>query len=348
MINYIGLDAHSATCTFVNLNEKGKEIAQCTVKTTEANILGFIKSQKGVKKLTFEESGLSKWLHILIKDKVDELIVCHPGYLSKRKGARDDYPDALQLANELRCNNLTPVFHEVSDFMEMRSLIGAYQDVVNEGVRTKNRYKALFRAEALDTKGKTIYNQPERIKELSMGMDKFVAEQLMEQLVHLDGIKSKYKTKLRDNCKRHKALRNLCTVPGIDIVRANIIAALICAPARFKTKHNFWAYCMLVKYIDISDGNTYGRRLVQGRRELKNVFLGIAECVLKGESGLRKYYDRLRSKGIDHRAAKYDVARKSAAICLSILKHNKAYDDKYKEKQRRKEKQRKKNKNRSV
>ena len=35
MINYIGLDAHSSTSTFVSMDEKGKVVGRSCVKTTE-------------------------------------------------------------------------------------------------------------------------------------------------------------------------------------------------------------------------------------------------------------------------------------------------------------------------
>jgi transposase len=138
-------------------------------------------------------------------------------------------------------------------------------------------------------------------------------------------------------------IRKLCTIPGIDTVRSIIIAALVCSPSRFKNKHKFWAYSMLVKYMQESDGKLYGKKMIQGRRELKNVFIGAAQSVLNfsRESSLGKYYDRMRSCGVDHNAALFNVARRLAAISLSILKHNKAYDDHYEEKQRRKLKQQK-------
>ena len=48
------------------------------------------------------------------------------------------------------------------------------------------------------------------------------------------------------------------SVPGISHVRANIIVATICSPQRFKTKHQFWGYCMLVRHIQMSGGKIYG------------------------------------------------------------------------------------------
>lgn len=71
---------------------------------------------------------------------------------------------------------------------------------------------------------------------------------------------------------------------------------------------------------------------VQGRRELKATFLGVAESILIGKSSLRKDYDRLRTKGLSHRDAKWALARKAAAICWAVLKHDIDYDHKLEEK----------------
>lgn len=336
MENYIGLDAHSASCTFVNMNEKAEVISHCQVKTTEKNILGYVRAQKGFKKLTFEESHLSKWLHVLLKKEVDELVVCNARFLAEKQGAKTDYRDALHLANELRTNHLTPVFHEENELIEIRSQVGAYNDLVREIAQTKNRYKALFRSEARETKGTMIYKEPERIGELTSSSDRFVAQNLLDQLNHLDKIKKKYLLQFKTNAQKYEGIKKLTTIPGIDLVRSNIIAALICSPGRFENKHKLWAYSMLVKYLQESDGVIYGQKMAQGRRELKCVFVGAAQSVLQhGNSSLRKYYDRLRSKGVDHDMAKFDVARKIAAISLSILKHNKPYDDHYEEKKER-------------
>jgi len=148
MKNYIGLDAHSATSTFVNLDWQGNILSRACVKTSEKNLLDFICAQRGEKKLTFEQSGLTKWLYTILKDKVDELIICNPAYIAPRTGPKNDYRDALHLADELRCQHLTPVYMENNELMSMRTLVSSYTDVVRECTRAKNRYKALYRAEA--------------------------------------------------------------------------------------------------------------------------------------------------------------------------------------------------------
>jgi Transposase len=107
MANYIGMDAHSKTCMFVVVNSQGKEIKTARINTSEPEILKFLGSLRGKKHLTFEECQMSRWLHVITKDEVDELIVCNPCCMPKRKGPKNDYQDALHLAQQLRGGFLT-------------------------------------------------------------------------------------------------------------------------------------------------------------------------------------------------------------------------------------------------
>ena len=91
---------------------------------------------------------------------------------------------------------------------------------------------------------------------------------------------------------------------------------------------------MLARHIEISDGRIYGNRRIHGRSELKDAFIGAAESVLRFDGSLWKYYDRLRRKGLSHDDARRSVARKIAAICLSILKNSSTFDDQYEEEQK--------------
>lgn len=121
------------------------------------------------------------------------------------------------------------------------------------------------------------------------------------------------------------------TIPGISLIRANIIAAIVCQPARFENKHRFWGYCMLVRHIQKSGGKIYGNKRFFGRRELRNVFIGAAENAMRTETRLRDYYDALRVKGTPHKEAKLSLARKIASLSLCLLKNNDTYNDNYDE-----------------
>jgi transposase len=328
MTSYIGLDGHSKTSTFVCLNGHGKVVATEQVVTCERELLRFIRAQPGSKKLIFEESHMSQWFYALLFKEVDELTVCHPGYLGKKPGAKTDLRDATHLAQELRCGHVVPVFHDQSRMMELRSLVSGYRDLVQEIVRTKNRYKALFRSEAIRTPGVGVYRTADRIQELSRQVDRFVAEQLFAQIQFLGEKKKIYLEQFKTNMKKHPDLERLDAIPGIDAVRAHVIAATICSAHRFKNKHKLWAYAMLVRHDQQSDGVSYGRVKVAGRVELREAFIGVAESILMcAENPLRSYYLNLREGGVEHHNAKIALARKVASICLSVLKQKRPYQE---------------------
>jgi transposase len=204
-------------------------------------------------------------------------------------------------------------------------------DIVEEIVRFKNRLKAVFRAEAIPTDENSFYKNKTRVKELKNPSAKFVAERAFEQIEFLEKEKDKYKEVFERNRKKYKPIRNLMTIPGISIIRANIIAAIVCQPARFENKHKFWGYCMLVRHIQVSGGKIYGNKRFFGRRELRNVFIGAAENVIRIDGELRDRYDALRAKGVDHKDAKLNLARQIASVALCLLKNNDKYQEKYSE-----------------
>ena len=323
MTLYIGLDGHSKTSTFVVINGHGKVVKTQQVITCERDLLAFLRGLSGTKKLIFEESHLSQWFYALLVKEVDELTVCHPGYLGKKPGAKTDLRDATHLAQELRCGHVVPVFHDQSRMMDLRSLVSGYQDLVQEIVRTKHRYKALFRSEAIRTPGVGIYRSADRIPELSRDVDRFVATRLLEQILFLEEKKKTYLEQFKANMGKR-----LDQIPGIDAVRAHVIAAIICSAHRFKNKHKLWAYAMLVRQMQISDGVSYGKPKVAGRIELKNAFLGIAESILMCTNNpLRSYYVTLKEAGVEHHNAKMALARKVASICLAVLKQKRPYQE---------------------
>jgi transposase len=327
MIYYIGLDAHSRTCTAVVVDERGEIKLRETFNTSEAGLLGFLAKIPGEKHLTFEECHLAQWLYVVLKDAVDKLIVCNPVYLAKKPGAKTDLRDALHLAQELRTGHLKPVHHEVSQWMELRVLVNNYLALVEEIVRTKNRLKAVFRSEAIDTNQTNFYTTKERAKELSHSSARFVAESLYGQIASLESSKASYREHFKRNVSRFKPIKNLTSIPGIDTIRANVIVATVCQPNRFKNKHQYWGYCMLVRHIQMSGGRIYGNKRFHGRASLRDVYIGAAESALRTDTDLRTYYEALRAKGTSHKDAKVALARKIAGLSLSLLKNSETYRD---------------------
>lgn len=328
-MNYIGLDAHSTTCTFVVVNSFGKEKKTQVVKTSEVEIREFLKSISGEKTLTFEESTLSRWLHAVIEPVVDKLLICNPLYINRKQGPKNDYTDALHLAQQLRGDFLIPVYHSQNELMEIRIMVSAYQDIVDEIVRLKNQYAALIRSEAIARpidKGTKFYTDEELYKKLSSVSGRYVAEKSFNRLKYLDDLKNNYLAEFKKLQEKHVEIKALTTIPSIGLIRAIYIVAQTGTASRFKNKHHYWSYCGLATYDKMSGGKSYGKIRIQGSRSLKWVFLSAAETILIEKNPLKIIFDQEIAKGNNRRLAKRALSRKIASIALSVMRTKKDYD----------------------
>jgi transposase len=326
------MDAHSRTSTFVVLGKSGKVLRRGRARTQEDELLDFIRSVKGGKKLTFEEGVMSQWLYSLFKDEVDELVVCQP---QEKRGAKTDEIDAGELADLLRVDRLKSVFHEDSDLMHLRTLVSGYGDVIQELTRAKSRYKALFRQVAIPTDGSGFYESTEMLDLLDTDVRRYVACTLFEQIALLEEQRRGYVERFEANVRRYKPIKLLTSIPGIGPVRANQIVAIVVTPYRFPTKYKFFSYAMLTKHNRISDGKSYGKKRVYGQTVLKAVFKSAVRPAMRSNTAFRRKYDAMREAGKPDKAARNAVAKKIAATVLGVWKSGKKYNDKQTEVTRR-------------
>jgi len=326
-MNFIGLDAHSSSCTMCVTDARGREIENITFETNGKSIKNYLRSIEGTKKLTFEECELSRWLYGVINPEVDELIICNPAANAQYKKAKTDKLDARKLAKLLRGEFLTPVFQDGSERERLRNLMSSYQDIVEEGVRLKNRYKSLYRKTGKRIKGTVMYNDESLLEGLSRDDDRFIGEHMFKLLTSLEQTRQDYIKEISRCSKSFKEIKYIKSIPGIGDIQAAKIVSQVVNPSRFESKYKFYSYCGLVRHIQESADKKYGSKRGWGNLTLKCVYKMAGQSVLKGTSRLRIYYDALRKRGLSHDNASNAVSRKIAAIILSVWKHSKRYDE---------------------
>lgn len=328
-MKYIGMDGHSSTCRFSVFNENGLEIDNVNIVTNGRLLVQYVQSIEGPKKLTFEECELSQWFYEVLKRHVDELVVCNPVDNRQYKRAKTDKLDARSLAQLLRGGFLNAVYHDGSKREQLRSLISGYQDVVEEGVRLKNRYKSLFRKEGNRLTGESIYNDESLLKGFVRADFRFMGEQIFSMLKSMEEARQKYLKEIRKRSKSFKEITLLKTIPGIGELHSARIVSQVIDPKRFPNKHKYFSYCGLVRHQRESGGHDYGSKKIWGNRVLKCVYKMAARSALRTrDNSFFRYYEYLRSKGMSDQNATNAVCRKIAAISLSLWKNNKKYEDK--------------------
>jgi transposase len=194
---YIGCDAHSSTCTFCVIDEQGTVLESRTIVTNGRIIREYLKAISGHTILCIEECGLSLWLATILKETVNEIMICNPVANKQYKQAKTDRLDAYNLAMLLRGGFLRRVYHDGSDQERLRIMVSAHHDLISDSVRTKNRFKALFRQQGICLTGKSCYRDLSLIQKLSDVHAQFVAEKYLRTIAHHQSLIEEYEVKIR-------------------------------------------------------------------------------------------------------------------------------------------------------
>lgn len=312
---YIGIDAHSSTCTLCVMDAQGVELDHKTIMTNGRLLIDYVKSLGDHLVIAFEECDLSCWLYDILRKYAKEIVVCHPAANAEYKRAKTDKLDAWSLANLLRGGFLHPVFHDGSEREKFRVVVSNYEDVVKEMVRTKNRFNTIERRARL-WNNKTFQEHAA-----------FIQERLSLQLEQYIETRDEYQRKLTASVKRFKEGKYIMSIPGLGPIQTARIIAQVVDPHRFKNKYKFFAYCGLVRHPRISNNRSYGTTRIWGNRTLKCVFKMAAHSAIKGQNALRTYYDTLRSKGLSDKDAANAVARKIATLTLALWRNQQYFNE---------------------
>ncbi len=155
---YIGMDVHKESISIAVMNAAGKIVMECVIETKANMILQCIDGLHGDLHVTFEEGTSAAWLYDLLKPHVTELIVCDPRKnASMREDSQNDKIDARRLAELLRIDHLTPVYHGEHGLRTLKELVRSYLTVTKDLVRVKTRVKAIYRSWAIPCNGKEVY-----------------------------------------------------------------------------------------------------------------------------------------------------------------------------------------------
>lgn len=341
---YIGLDVHQATISVAVLDCTGKVVMECILETKAATILEFFAGLRGTLSVTFEEGTWATWLYDLLKPYVDELVVCNPRKNALLKdGNKSDRIDARKLAELLRGKQLKPVYHGETGVRMLRELARSYLTIVKDVSRVMNRLKALYRSWAIPCAGRDVYYTRHRAEWLGKIREAGVrrrAERLYLQLDMLKKLRQQARRELLAESRKHAITSKLRQIPYLGPIRSALAVALIQTPHRFRTKRQLWAYSGLALETRISGEYSYAtgqlrrsKKLISIRglnkdhnHDLKGLFKGVATMASERPGPLQNFYQALLAKGMKPTMARLTLARKIAAITLTLWKKGESFD----------------------
>jgi len=339
MNKYIGLDGHSKSCTFVVVNEKGKVKRKTVLPTEEKQLLEFVKSIQGRRHLCIEEGTQSQWFYEIFSDHVHDLAIVQG---RKTPGNKDDIRDAHKLAERFRIGDLGPRIQKVPQSLAtLKDLVRTYEMLNTDLVRVKNRIKHLYRSRGLAYSKAACPFCTGRGGCKKAGFHQML-QLLRTQQERLEPLKAEAQKAMVTEANRHPITRILKTAPGFGPVRTAELLSIVISPYRFRTSRQFWCYCGLAivqrssaDWIQKPNGQ-WVRAPVRQTRGLNQNFNRMAKAIFKGAAmtvltsmptePLRADYDRLLANGTKPNLARLTLARKIAALVLSMWKNQEAYD----------------------
>ena len=339
---YIGMDLHQASIAIAVRDTTGKLLMECIIETKAGRVLEFIRGLHGSLWITFEEGTMAAWLSGLLKPHVARVVVCDPRKNALLKaGNKNDRVDARKLSELLRAGLLTPVYHGDSAVRTLRELGRSYLTLTKDLTRVMNRLKALYRSWAIPCAGQKVYSARQRsvwLEKLSEAGVRRRAERLYQQLDHLMQLRKEARRELLTESQEHPAHQLLRQIPRLGPLRVALLLALLQTPHRFRTKRQLWAYCGLALQTRTSGEYCFrGGQLQHSRQrpavrgltanhnhDLKNLFKSAATS--SSTDALGSFYQSLVARGMKPALARLTLARKIAAIALTIWKKGERFD----------------------
>src|SRR5256712_2732918 len=341
---YIGLDVHQATISVAVLDSRGKLVMESIVETKAATILDFFAGLRGTLSVTFEEGTWAAWLYDLLKPHVAKVVVCNPRKNALLKdGNKSDRIDARKLAELLRLDNLKPVYHGETGVRMLRELARSYLTIVKDLTRVMNRLKALYRSWAIPCAGRDVYYTRHRTEWLGKIRETGVrrrAEQLYQQLDMLQHLRQQARRELLAERRKHPITANLRKIPSLGPIRSALAGALYQSPNPFRTKRQLWAYSGLALETRTSGEHRYVRGQLRRSKkqvsirglnkdhnhDLKGLFKAAATRASVQPGPFQDFYQRSLAKGIKPTMVRLTLARKIAAITLTLWKKGENFD----------------------
>ena len=340
MTRYIGLDVHATTCTLAVVGPSGRRLGTQVVETNGAALIAAVMATPGPRHLCMEEGTQSAWLYEVLNPVLAELVVTQQ--TRSVPGNKNDKLDAYGLATGLLKDTLPRrVYKAPRRYAKLRTLAHTYTHISRDLARCKNRLKSLFLSRGIHAVGKSVYGptREQWIEQLPVSC-RDAARLLYTQLDAGKELKADAREQMVRESHKHKISHILETCPGLAEVRVAQLIPTVITPHRFRTSRQYWSYCgfgivMRTSSDWVRGKKGFERRDVHGHRglsqqsnrTLKGIYKSAVTTVLQNpEHPLSLHYERLLEGGTKPPNAKLTIARKIAALSLSMWRHEERYD----------------------
>lgn len=256
----------------------------------------------------------------------------------KRKTDRDD---ALKLLRLAMVNQINPVYIPSATMRQWRSLLQAREAAVVVQTRCKVRIRALLtRADQRLPRGKGGWTQAalEELRQLARPLADCPAEELwrgtlaleLEQLELLNRHVDDYNRKLEEWAQQDRRVQLVATLPGVGVVTAATIVAVLDNPRRFRTRRQVACYAGLTpRRYQSGRMDHQGRISRRGNAMLRRILNQAAWAAVRYDPFQRAFYLRVSDGGQKgkRKRAVVAVTHKLLVMAWAILREQRPYQE---------------------
>jgi transposase len=327
----IGLDVHRDFCQ-VAIADGGRARSAGRIATMPEQLELFARSLAPADRVVLEATGNALAIARILEPHVAEVVLAHAKQVRAISHARvkTDKVDAKVLADLLAADLIPAVWIGDERARMLRRLVSRRRGLVKRRTQVKNDISAVLHR---NLKGRNPASDPfgkkgrAWIAAQRLPIDeRLTVDGCLRQLDFLGGELGQIDAIIAEHALSDSDVRRLMTIPGVDVVTAATLAAVIGDVRRFPTARHLVGYLGLHPTVRQS-GNAparHGRVSKEGPSAARHVLVEAAWSAAKAPGPLRAFAQRTAARRGRH-VATVAVARKLAVLAWSLLTRGEDY-----------------------
>ncbi len=273
---FCGIDFHKRTSTFFAITETGEEVEPVTQVNTER--LRLYLSNRKDWKIGIEASGGTHHIAEELKKDGHEVILINPNQFRGIGigGKKTDERDAKALANALRLGFIPEVHHKSIMARRLKSLLVARELFVRNRVNMVNHIRGSLREYGITI---PAGNEPflEQIESKLNELEFIPLREALRSMVVfvMESYKREKETEaaLEALTQGDETIRRLQSIPGVGVMSAHALVAVVDDISRFKDASQFASYLGLVPSVSASADKRMMGRITRSGSEMLRRYL---------------------------------------------------------------------------
>lgn len=327
----IGLDVHRDFCE-VAIADGGRARSAGRIATTPEQLELFAQSLAPTDRVVLEATGNALAIARILEPYAAEVVLAHAKQVRAISHARvkTDKIDARVLADLLAADLIPAVWIGDERSRMLRRLVSRRRGLIKRRTQIKNEISAVLHR---NLKGRCPASDPFGVKgrawiaEQELPLDeRLAADAGLRQLDFVAGELTQIDRVIAHQVLDDPDVRRLMTIPGIDVITATTLAAVIGDIHRFPTPRHLVGYLGLHPRIRQSGNGParHGRLSKEGSAAARHVLVEAAWAAAKVPGPLRAFAQRTAARRGRH-VATVAVARKLAVLAWHLLTRGEDY-----------------------